>query len=43
MANARPEIVLVLVFGITSLPLAAVAERRSSHEGSRGYNMTCDS
>ena len=33
MANARPEIVLVFVFGTTSLPLAAVAERRSSRRG----------
>ena len=33
MANARTEIVLVLVFGTTSLPLAAVAERSSSRRG----------
>ena len=32
-ANVRPEIVLVLVFGTTSLPLAAVAERRSIRPG----------
>ena len=33
MANARPEIVSVIVLGTTSLPLAAVAERRSNHSG----------
>ena len=36
MANVRPEIVLVLVFRTTSLPLVAVAERRSSRRGITG-------